>query len=338
MSTYRAAGVDSGSANRLVEAITEEVTSTWDGAVVGAFGRFAAGLRVPTGYQNPVFMMTTDGVGTKTEIARMAGKYAGIGFDLVAMCVDDLAAVGARPLAVTDYLVVGRADLPRDQDIIASVAAACREAGCSLLGGETAQHPGTMEPDQFDLAATALGVLDESRHVTGSNIEPGDHLVGLASPNLRANGFSLVRAAVLPQIALDDPFPGLNDSVADVLLEPSVIYAPAVLEVLSRGGVRGLAHITGGGIAGNVARILPEGCRAVVDLHSWQPPPVFVGVQETGSISDDEMLATFNMGVGFVAVVSPEATERTIASFAELAHTAWKLGEIVEGPRRVEFV
>ncbi len=322
--TYARAGVDVEAADRLVQAIAPTVTSTWQrGQVVGGFGGFAAGVRLPPGYERPVLMLSTDGVGTKAELARLAGRYDGIGQDLVAMLVDDLVAGGARPLAVVDQLTVGRLDPARDEAIVASVAAACRLAGCPLIGGETAEHPGTMDPDRFDLSGTALGVVEDGREVTGAAIRPGDVLVALRSPNLRANGFSLIRHAVLPNVGL-----------VDELLEPSVIYATAVLAALAAAPVHGMAHVTGGGLAANLHRVLPEGCRAVVERASWEPPPVFGMVAKAGRIDDDEMRATFNMGVGFVLVVPPSSVDAVTEAAAD--HHPWVLGEVVAGDRGVE--
>ncbi len=336
--TYRDAGVDLDAADRLVERIRPAVTSTWGRLVVGGFGGFAAGIKLPPGYADPVLMMTTDGVGTKAEVARRAGMIEGLGYDLVAMCVDDLAAVGARPLALTDYLAVGQLDPDRLEPLVRSIAAACSEAGVALLGGETAEHPGVMEPDEFDLAAAALGVVDAGEEVTGEGIGAGDAVIGVASPNLRSNGFSLVRTAVVDRLGLDAELPGTGRTVAEAVLAPSVIYAPAVLEALLRIPIAGLAHITGGGIAGNLVRVLPEGVMAAIDTATWTPPAVFDAVAEVGGISHDEMFRTFNMGIGFVTVTARRHAERVIASFGASGHEAWQIGEIELGPRSVRLV
>ncbi len=319
--TYREAGVDVAAAERLVEAIGPAVRSTWGDRVVGGFGGFAAGVRLPPGYERPVLMLTTDGVGTKAEVARLAGRYSGIGQDLVAMLVDDLAAAGARPLAVVDQLTVGELRPARDEAIVASVAAACRLAGCALVGGETAEHPGTMDADRFDLGGTALGVVEEGAEVTGAAIRPGDRLVALASPNLRANGFSLIRHAVLPEVTLDN--------VADELLAPAVVYAPAVMRLLEALPVHGLAHVTGGGIAANLRRVVPDGLRAAVDRSTWTPPPIFAMVAAAGGIAEDEMFATFNMGIGFLAVVPPAAVTDAVALLVSAGQEAWEAGTVV---------
>ena len=226
MSSYAEAGVDVAAADRFTESIADRVTATWGENVVGTFGGFAAGLTLPGAFAEPVLMMTTDGVGTKTEIARSLGRFAGLGRDLVAMCVDDLAAQGAQPIGFTDYLAVGALDPVRDRTLVGSVAEACELAGCALLGGETAVHAGVMEATQFDLAGAALGVVERSAMLRPELIEPGDALVGLASPNLRSNGFSLVRSIFSEP---DYGRPALGTTLGEALLEPSVIYSPAVL-------------------------------------------------------------------------------------------------------------
>jgi len=337
MPTYRESGVDLKAADRLVAQIGPAVQGTWNGRVVGGFGGFAAGIRIPSGYQRPVLMMSTDGVGTKIELARRANRFDGLGFDLVAMCVDDLAAVGARPLAFTDYLAVGSLQPERERVLIESVAAACSAAGCALLGGETAEHPGAMPVDAFDMAGAALGIVEEGEEVTGASIRPGDLVIGVESPNLRSNGFSLVRD-VLGKVDLES---SLDDdrTVAEVLLEPSVIYAPAVLDALATGRVRGLAHITGGALPGNLPRLLPSGHGVVIDRSAWTVPPVFRFVQDLGSVAEEEMYRTFNMGIGFAAVVPSSGTEEVRAVFATNGHRSWVIGEVTSDQnRRVRFV
>lgn len=335
MATYRDAGVDLVAADEAVARIAPAVTATWGDRVVGGFGGFAAGIRLPAGHVDPVLMMTTDGVGTKAEIARRAGRLDGIGRDLVAMCVDDLVATGAKPFAMTDYLAVGSVDVDVVAAIVASIADACVEAGVALLGGEIAEHPGVMGADAFDLAGAALGVVEAGSRIDGSAITPGDVVVGIASPNLRSNGFSLVRRVLLGTLELDDDMPGCDGSVADVLLEPSVIYTPAVLALLDGVAVHGMAHITGGGLPGNLPRVLPEGCDAVVDTDAWLPPAVFAAIQQLGNVPGAEMYRTFNMGIGFVTVVDPADVQRTIGAVTGAGHAASTIGEITRGTGRL---
>lgn len=337
MSTYQGAGVNLDAAEELVERIGWRVTGTWTDDVLGGFGGFAAGTRIPPGFSAPVLMMSTDGVGTKAELARVSGLIEGLGYDLVAMVVDDLAAAGAQPIAITDYIAVGYLDLDVVETIVESICEACDEAEVPLLGGETAEHPGIMDLERFDLAATALGVVEQDEEVDGSDIVVGDAIIGVHSPNLRSNGFSLVRALVVDQLELDGPFPGSDRTVAEVLLEPSVIYAPSVLNALARAEAHGLAHITGGGLPGNIVRILPEGTRAIIDSSSWEVPQVFRVIQQLGTVNPVEMFRTFNMGIGFVIVADPGETDRLIKGFDLYGHTASVIGEIVEGAKGVEI-
>ena len=316
MTSYRDSGVDLEAAEQHVSAISKAVTDTWTKHVVGVFGGFAAGVEVPVGYHEPVLMMSTDGVGTKLEIARRTGIWDGVGFDLVAMCVDDLAAVGARPLGFVDYLAVGSLDKDRDKTIVESISRACIAAGCALLGGETAEHPGVMAYDAVDLAGAALGVVEKAEQLGPHLVETGDLVIGLESPNLRSNGFSLVRSV-------------LGDAIsehADGLLEPSVIYAPSVLAAIAKGGVHAAAHITGGGIRGNLGRVLPRGLGAEIDTSAWITPSIFSLLADAG-IDEEEMYRTFNMGIGFCLVVDP-ASEEDVIEAAHL-HRPKRIGQIV---------
>jgi phosphoribosylformylglycinamidine cyclo-ligase len=318
LTSYGRAGVDLGGAERHVRSITSPVTATWTDDVVGVFGGFAAGVTLPPGYQQPVLMMSTDGVGTKLELARRAGRWEGVGFDLVAMCADDLAAVGARPIGFVDYLAVGALNPERDRDIVASVAAACLEAACPLLGGETAEHPGVMEPDAVDLAGAVMGVVERGSELGPHRVDEGDIVVGLSSPNLRSNGFSLVRAVFGDDV----------EGHLDALLEPSVIYAPAVLGVVEKGGVHAAAHITGGGLAGNLRRALPSGLGALVNRSSWDTPAVFDLVAERG-VPEAEMWSTFNMGIGFCLIIDPAAADGVVQALSP--HSATVIGDVVAG-------
>lgn len=333
MISYRDAGVDLGEASRHTERIRPLVTSTWGPGVVGGFGGFAAGVELPDGYRRPVLMLTTDGVGTKLELARRLGRWSGVGFDLVAMCVDDLAAVGARPLGLVDYLAVGRLEPTRDTEIVASITRACTAAAVPLVGGETAEHPGVMAPDQVDLAGAALGIVERGEELTGERIRPGDLIVGLISPNLRSNGFSLVRK-VFADVDLSHPVDP-HTTVGDLLLEPSVIYSPAVLEAVATGAVHGAAHITGGGIPGNLGRPLPERCRAVIDTAAWDVPRVFDLVAEVGKLDRETMFETFNLGIGFCLFVPAGRVDEVVEATA--AHSPRVIGEVVSGDRGVEL-
>lgn len=330
MTDYRSAGVDLAGAERHVEAIRSLVTATWGPNIVGGFGGFAAGIELPEGLRRPVLMMSTDGVGTKLEIARRLGIWDGVGYDLVAMCVDDLTAVGARPLGFVDYMAVGGLDPDRDTRVVGSIASACAAVGAALVGGETAEHPGVMDRDAIDLAGAALGVVESGSEIIGERVEAGDLVVGLASRNLRSNGFSLVRR-VFGDADWLSPFG--TSTLGETVLEPSVLYSPSVLEAMASGAVTGAAHITGGGLPGNLGRPIPQGLSAQVDTTTWRPPEVFGHLQEVGGIERSDMFDAFNMGIGFCLIVRPGRLSEVIEPVAE--HDPVVIGEIVEGPEPV---
>ncbi|MEE8456843.1 MAG: phosphoribosylformylglycinamidine cyclo-ligase [Acidimicrobiia bacterium] len=338
MTSYETAGVNLSAADELIDRIGWRVTSTWTEDVVGGFGGFAAGIQIPAGFEHPVLMMSTDGVGTKADLARRADRLEGLGYDLVAMVADDLAAAGAQPIAMTDYIAVGRLDVARIEIIVESITDACNEADIALLGGETAEHPGVMPPDQFDIAATALGVVELGEEIDASLVTPGDVIVGVMSPNLRSNGFSLVRAIVAKSLPLDGTFPDTDRPTADVLLEPSINYSPAVMNLIARVRPHGLAHITGGGLPGNVIRVLQEGSRAVIERSRWEVPHVFEVIQRLGDLPLGDMFRVFNMGVGFTCVVAEEDADATLMAFETSDLEASVIGRIVEGDRGVELL
>jgi len=318
VTSYREAGVDLQGASDHVRRISDDVTSTWTEAVVGGFGGFAAGIRIPSGYINPVLMMSTDGVGTKLELARRTGIWGGVGNDLVAMCVDDLAAVGAEPVGFVDYMAVGSLRPERDHAIVRSIADACVEASCALLGGETAEHPGVMDSDAVDLAGAAAGVVEDGLQLSPDNVDIGDVIVGLRSPNLRSNGFSLVRSVFGDEV----------EQHAAALLSPSVIYSPAVIAAIRTGNVHSAAHITGGGIVENLVRALPTGAGAEIETKRWKPAPVFDLVQQRG-VPRDEMFSTFNMGIGFCLVVPADHAPEICDIVSN--HGPEVIGEVVSG-------
>lgn len=337
MSSYQQSGVNLDAADELVERIGWRVTSTWTEDVVGGFGGFAAGLQIPAGFEVPVLMMSTDGVGTKADLARQAGLIEGLGYDLVAMVADDLAAAGAQPIALTDYIAVGRLDVDVVETLIESITDACSEADIALLGGETAEHPGVMAPEQFDLQATALGIVEMGEEVNIDHVGPGDIIIGVKSPNIRSNGFSLVRAIVAKHLDLDADFPDTSTPTGQVLLDPSIVYAPAVVNLLARTRPHGLAHITGGGLPGNVIRVLPEGTRAIIERSRWEVPHVFTVLQKVGGVPPGDMFRTFNMGIGFTAVVDEDDVDATLKAFETSELEADVIGRIAEGDRGVEI-
>ncbi len=325
MTDYRSAGVDLAGAERHVEAIRSLVTATWGPNIVGGFGGFAAGIELPEGMRRPVLMMSTDGVGTKLEIARRLGIWDGVGFDLVAMCVDDLTAVGARPLGFVDYMAVGRLSSDRDTRVVTSIASACAAVGAALVGGETAEHPGVMEPDAIDLAGAALGVVEAGDEIVGEAVRAGDLIVGLASRNLRSNGFSLVRR-VFEDVDWSESFEG--STLGETVLEPSVLYSAAVLAAMGTGGVTGAAHITGGGLPGNLGRPIPEGLGARIDSSAWSIPAIFERIATQGGVAQSDMFEAFNMGIGFCLFVRPDRLDDVIGSVS--GHDPTVIGEIVE--------
>ncbi len=318
MTSYLEAGVDLEGAERHAASIAGSVIATWSERVVGGFGGFAAGVRIPTGYRDPVLMMSTDGVGTKLDIARRFDRWEGVGFDLVSMCVDDLAATGAAPIGLVDYLAVGSLRPERDTAIVESIAAACRVAGCPLLGGETAEHPDVMAVDAVDLAGAVMGVVEEEAVLGPARVQPGDLIVGLMSPNLRSNGFSLVRTVFGEDV---------QDHI-DTLLQPSVIYSPAVLRAVATGAVHAGAHITGGGLIGNLSRVLPDGLGARIEPARWERPGVFDLISQRG-VSEDELQRTFNLGIGFCLIVTPDASGAVLDSVGD--HDPRVIGSVVTG-------
>lgn len=335
MDSYKAAGVDVAAADEYVGTIAGAVTASWGKNVVGGFGGFAAGLTIPAGYANPVLMMSTDGVGTKLEIARLMGDYSTVGTDLVAMCVDDLAAVGARAIGFTDYIAVGKLDPDRERTLVESIASACARIGCALLGGETAEHPGVVAPNHVDVAGAALGIVEAGKQITGDAIRPGDQIIGIASPNVRSNGFSLIRKIVDD---LGETLPGSDRSVGNVLLEPSIIYTPAVLELADAGLATGFAHVTGGGLPGNAGRPLPTGLSARIDTGSWPRPAIFDWLAGRGNITLEAMYRTFNMGIGFLVFTRPENVARVYDTVSAFDHHTYGIGTIEENSDLVQLL
>ena len=308
--TYEGAGVSISAGEEAVERIKAKVRSTFRPEVIGDIGGFGGLFGFDAArYRQPVLVSATDGVGTKALVAQAAGRFDTIGVDLVAMCVDDLVCQGAEPLFFLDYIAVGRLDPDHIEQLVGGVAEGCRQAGCALIGGEMAEHPGAMEAGEFDLVGFAVGVAERDHLITGRRVEPGDVLIGLPSPSLRSNGYSLARRILfdVADRSLDDPaFPGAHHTLADELLEPSVVYAPAIAALIGAVDVRAVAHITGGGIPGNLVRVLPDGVDAMVDRSSWESPRIFGELQQLGDVSDEEMARVFNLGIGMIVVV-PEA-------------------------------
>jgi phosphoribosylformylglycinamidine cyclo-ligase len=339
--TYEAAGVSIGAGERAVELIKSKVRATFRREVVGDIGGFGGMFALDKSrYRNPILVASTDGVGTKALVAQSAGRFDTIGVDLVAMCVDDLVCQGAEPLFFLDYIAVGRLDPDHIAELFEGVAEGCIQAGCAVLGGEMAEHPGAMEPGEFDLVGFAVGVVERDRILTGEHVSPGDVLIGLPSPGLRSNGYSLARRVLLERagLPLDGPaWKGAHESLADELLRPSVIYAPAIMHLLREVDVRAVAHITGGGIPGNLSRVLPSHADAVVHRSAWETPRIFGEIQRLGEVDDAEMANVFNLGIGMIAVVPAGDRFRALDVLREQGHRAVDLGEIVQGHGKVRF-
>lgn len=316
---YARAGVDVAAGERAVELL-----SRWLGSGAGEeVGRFASLLQIPAGMDHPVIVSATDGVGTKSDIARRLGRLDTIGQDLVAMCADDVVCHGATPAYFLDYLAVGRLEPQRVATLVSGIARACAQIGCSLVGGETAEHPGLMAEDEFDLAGFCIGFAERDAVISAADSRAGDVIVGLASSGLHANGFSLIRAL------LDDG----NLAPSDELLTPTRLYAPVVLELLAAlraGGLRagGLAHITGGGLARNLPRAVPDGLGVRVDTSAWPQPAIFEQVARAAGMAGDEMRATFNCGIGFAVLLEPDAARPALALLRQDGIEAWVVGEV----------
>jgi phosphoribosylformylglycinamidine cyclo-ligase len=340
--TYEAAGVSIGAGEEAVRRIKDKVRSTFRREVIGDIGGFGGLFALDTSrYRDPVLVASTDGVGTKALVAQATGRFDTIGLDLVAMCVDDLVCQGAEPLFFLDYIAVGRLDPDHIEQLVHGVAEGCRQAGCALIGGEMAEHPGAMDPDEFDLVGFAVGVADRDRLLTGEHVAAGDVLIGLPSPGLRSNGYSLARRVLLERagLDLDDPaWEGAGRTVADELLEPSVIYAPAIARLLREVDVRAVAHITGGGLQGNLVRVLPEEVDAVVRRRAWEQPRIFGEIQRLGDVSEDEMARVFNLGIGMVCVVPARDAFRALDVLRAAGHRAVEIGEVVAGGGDVHLV
>ena len=332
--TYASAGVDIAAGEEAVGLIRADVASTSRPGVVGGIGGFGGLFALTPGqYREPVLVAATDGVGTKLDIAREAGRCTTVGIDLVAMCVDDLVCQGAEPLFFLDYLAVGKLDPAQAATIVSGVAEGCRQAGCALLGGEMAEHPGTMAHGSFDLAGFAVGVVERDRIIDGTGVRPGDALIGLSSPGLRSNGFSLARAIIAAQgLALDGPaWPGAATTLAEELLVPSVIYARGVLSLIGAVEVRAVAHITGGGIPGNLPRVLPPGTVAVMDRSTWAVPPLMAELVSRGGLAEAEWVRVFNMGLGMVIAVPGAAADRAVSVLGAAGFPAGVVGEVIAG-------
>ena len=334
---YGAAGVRLDVAEEAKRRIGALVATTRTPLALGKIGAFGGMVRVPPGYAQPVLVLSTDGVGTKVLVAARAGVHDTVGEDLVNHCVNDILVHGAVPLAFLDYLAAGVLDPVTAAALVEGIARGCRAHGMTLAGGETAQLPDLYAAGHYDLAGTIVGVVDEAKALHGDHVAPGDVVVGYASNGLHTNGYTLARRIVFDEMQLEvgDAFPDTSETVAQVLLAVHRSYAAAVMPVITR--LHALAHITGGGIAGNLVRVLPDGCEALVDAGAWEWPPLFRVLMRAGKVSVAEMRDVFNLGVGMIAVAARGDVEAAIAAAAKAGIPAWVIGEIKPGPAGVKF-
>jgi len=330
---YNKAGVNIEAGDALVQRIKKMVGQNFRPGVMMEIGGFAGFFKPDwQRYREPVLAAAADGVGTKLKISVMMNKHDTVGIDLVAMCVNDLLVQGADPLFFLDYLAVGKLDVDQAAEIISGIVAGCRQAGCALLGGETAEMPGFYPPGEYDLAGFAVGIAEKERIITGKDIVPGDVVIGLASNGLHSNGYSLVRKVFFEHLSLDPlaVYSPLQCALGEELLKPTAVYVPLVLPLLQQYPLKGLAHITGGGLELNLLRILPPGTRAVLRKRSWDVPAIFKLLQEKGNIQEREMYRTFNMGIGMAMIVPSGTSEAILQYLKEKDWQAWSIGYIEE--------
>jgi phosphoribosylformylglycinamidine cyclo-ligase len=338
--TYASAGVDVEAGDRAVELMKDAVKATHNSSVIGGVGGFAGLYDVSKllTFKKPLLATSTDGVGTKVAIAQAMDKHDTIGFDLVGMLVDDLVVCGAEPLFLTDYIATGRVVPERVAAIVKGIAEACVEAGCALIGGETAEHPGLLEPDEYDVAGSTTGVVEAARLLGPGRVRPGDVVVAMASSGLHSNGYSLVRHVLISDDgagwALDRDVAELGRTLGEELLEPTRIYAKACLDLAQRTETHAMSHVTGGGLAANLARVLPVEVAVTIDRSTWTPAPVFDLVRTVGDVAQADLEQTLNCGVGMVALVAADDVDRAVAMLAEHDVHAWVAGEVTraEGP------
>ncbi len=326
--TYKDAGVDIDAGDAFVKAIAKLARSTLRPEVIGSLGGFSGLFRLDASrWRDPLLVAATDGVGTKLKLAFLSGQHDTVGIDLVAMCANDLVVCGAETLFFLDYFATGRLDPEQGRAVVAGIAEGCRQAGCALLGGETAEMPGFYRKGEYDLAGFAVGVVDRERMLGPERVRPGDVLLGMASSGLHANGFSLVRKALLRD-TVSDP----DQELLGQLLSPTRIYVRACLELIEQTGIHALAHVTGGGLPGNLPRALPDGLAVEVEWGSWPVPEIFDRVQTTGRVERAEMLRTFNLGVGMVALLPGADLERARQILAERGIASFEIGRVIDRP------
>jgi phosphoribosylformylglycinamidine cyclo-ligase len=344
MTTYREAGVDIDAGDEFVDRIKPLVRSTFRPEVLTDLGGFGGLFRLHAKqYEDPVLVSGTDGVGTKLRIAFLMNKHDTVGIDLVAMCVNDIAVSGAEPLFFLDYFATGKLAVDKAKDVVSGIADGCRQAGCALIGGETAEMPSMYPEGEYDLAGFAVGVVDKPKIIDGKTIKPGDTILGLASSGLHSNGYSLARRVFFEKAKLDvsATLPELERPLGEALLTPTRIYAKQILALIKEFRIKGIAHITGGGITENLPRILPQGVRAKINRKAWTIPPIFQALSKLGQVEREEMYRVFNMGIGLILIVPSQSATAVLKKAAELGDQGWKIGEIVSSSgteEEVEYV
>ena len=339
-SAYAQAGVDIDAQDQALSEIKNMVRSTTTEGVMSEIGSFGGLFRLPQGLAEPILVSSADGVGTKLMVARMAGDYSTVGHDLVNHCVNDILVQGARPLFFMDYVGAGVLEPSAVVSLVKGVTAGCVENGCALLGGETAEMPGFYDIGDYELVGFIVGIVDRSNLIDGSRIQPGDQLIGLPASGLHTNGYSLARKILFENMGLkvDDQLPTASgETIGRELLKVHRSYLPALAPALEDEGLRGLAHITGGGLTDNVPRILPDGCQARVDLDSWRTPPIFDLLQKEGGVATEEMLRVFNMGVGMVVVVGADRAGDILRGLEAQGESPWLLGSVEAGTGGVVY-
>ncbi len=338
---YRDAGVDIDAAVEAKKGIGAIVKKTFDDNVLCDIGTFGAMYNFDArAYQEPVLVSSVDGVGTKLKLAFLTGRHDTVGIDLVSHCVNDILVQGARPIFFLDYLACGRLEPQVVVDVLTGIANGCRYAGCALIGGETAEMPEMYKEGEYDLAGTIVGVVERKNIVDGSSIQEGDLIVGLPASGLHTNGYSLARKICFEVAGLDvsDPMPGVGRTVGDALLEPHRSYARVIQLLAKIVRIKGMAHITGGGITDNLPRALPEGLGAQINLNAWKALPIYKFLQETGDVEDAEMLRTFNMGLGYLLVVSPDELDKALDTLTLANEEPKVVGRVIKGERKVQYI
>ncbi len=326
--SYKDAGVDIAAGNELVERIKPAIKSTHREGCVGSIGGFGGLFELPLDrYKKPLLVSGTDGVGTKLKLAIDLKEYDGIGIDLVAMCANDIAVMGAEALFFLDYYATGKLSLDVATQVITGIAEGCKLAGCALIGGETAEMPGIYDTDDFDLAGFCVGIVDKDNMIDGSTVATGDTLIAIASSGPHSNGYSLIRS-IIKHVDADLNSPCGDTTLAQALIAPTTIYTKTILALTKQVTISAIAHITGGGLLENIPRVLPQNTQADLDISSWQLPPVFEWLQKSGNVTDEEMYRTFNCGVGMVLCVKSEDADKTLEQLSVLGETAWTIGSI----------